>query len=672
MSNLGFNILTVPLLQGDKNSCLDNPNNIVISQSFAQKYYPNKNPMGKTITIQSHGSFHDMKISAVLGQIPKNSLFQPEILLPMKFMDQNLLEEWKTSWGVNIVMTLVLLRENVSIDLLTQKFANFVQANLPNWFSGEYHFQPLSKVHLYSTNINSGFGEYGNIDQVRLFAAIALVILLIACINFINLSIAQTSRRVKEMGIRKIVGASRFSLVKHLLGESLLITGLSLVVAIWLLELSIPFANHILNRQMDLSMTHNMAFFVLIPFFALVVGLACGSFMAFMLASSNPVTLFADKKMIYSGNSWLGRFMISFQFIAFCGLIIASFVIQNQMSYLRNKQVGYNTEQVMVLFLPDSESSQKHNLLKQELLKSTTIKNVSVSSFAPPSFGSRIGFPISTKEEPISMEWIIADRDFLSTLEIKLDAGRNFKADEKEAFLINQTAFNIHFPGQTFRQGLVLGRQNFPVIGIVQDFHTQSLYNPINPLLIKITDKDWQKYISCVTVRLHTGHIPEGIEYVRQIWQDTYPENIFSYRFIDEEFYLLYLDDQKFAYMIHFFTILAVVISCMGLYGLITFTAVQRTKEIGIRKVLGASVQNITTLLCKEFILIGVISSVIAIPIVNYLINIWLQNFAYHIDLAWWMFALAVASALIIALLTVSLRAIRTAIANPVKALRYE
>ncbi|HPG39592.1 MAG TPA: ABC transporter permease [bacterium] len=662
-----FQALTIPLLQGSPETCLNDPDALVISRAFSEKYFHGQNPLGKIVTIQFGGSLYDVKVTAVLGEIPENTFLNPDILLPLKFLEKGSHADFASSWGYNSITTLFLLRENALASQFTAKLNEFVATIAPEWFKPNYRLQPLTRAHLYSADIRCRIGMYGNIVQVRLFTAIALAILIIACINFINLSLAQVSRRVKEVGVRKVVGASRAALVCQLVGESLLLVGLALPVALVLLNLLLPYANHIFNRQMQLGVMTNFPFFATMIMIALMVGLVCGGITAFILSSLNPVVLFSQKQILSSGNSWFKRGMLAFQFITFCGLIIASLVIRNQMLFLRDKQVGYNTDQVMVVLRPDGDTNQKYQVFASALQNCTAIQSVTVSSFVPPAFGNWLW---TTLDENDNLEWIIADTGYLSVLDLKLVAGRNYRDNEPGAILLNETAFQQKFPGQPFVPEMEIGANNKKrVVGVVHDFHTHDLYQKIGPLFI---ENDTDNFIACISVKLAAGQIQEGIQQAKQIWQEIYPEDMFSYQFIDEKFDQLYQNDEKFAQLINFFTLLAVVIACMGLFGLSSFAARQRTKEIGIRKTLGATIKNITLLLCREYIIISLVSFVVATPLLHFLMKNWLQHFAYHIYLSWWIFTLAGFIALCIATVTVSWQVIRAACANPAEALRYE
>ena len=663
-----FNVLTIPLLQGNPETCLDDQEAIVISKAFSEKYFPGQSPIGQTLTIRYDGSFYNRKITAVLGEIPENTYLNPDVLLPMNFLEQHRQSGFMTGWGFNSITTLFLLRENTSVEEFTSTLNEFVATLAPDWFKPDYRLQPLTQVHLHSSDISCRIGKYGDINQVRLFTAIALIILVIACINFINLSLAQASRRIKEVGVRKVVGASRLTLIFQLVGESIILAGLALPVAFGLLQIILPYANHIFNRDMHLALMSNLPFFAVIILIVLTVGLVCGGFTAIVLSSLKPVSLFSERQKLSSGNSWFKRGMLAFQFVTFCGLIIASLVIRKQMLFLREKNLGYNSDQVMVILRAEGDTEEKTNVFKTELMNHAVIQKVTVSSFVPPAFGNWLWTSLYKNE---SVEWIIADTDYLDALDLKLVEGRNFRKNEPGAILLNETAFHQKFPGKIFVPEMEIGTENKKhVVGIVQDFHTHDLYQKIGPLFIENIALD--NFIACISVKLAAGQIQEGIRQTEQIWRKIYPDDMFSFQFIDEKFDQLYQNDKNFSQLINFFTLLTVVIACMGLFGLISFAAVQRTKEIGIRKTLGATIKSITFLLCKEYIIIGFISFVIAIPILHYLMKNWLQHFAYHISLDWWIFALAGGIALGIAMLTVSWQAIRAATANPVESLRYE
>lgn len=671
-----FEVFTFEFAIGDPKTALAQPNNVVLTERTARKYFGDADPIGQVLHYEGWAGPADLTVTGVLKNLPQNTHFDFDFLGSLDIIDTS---DFYWTWFTSL-WTYILLPENYPPEQLQAKFPDFIDRQIkPNLDRDESWFildlEPLTDIHLYS-QLDVQMKPTSNILFVYLFSAIAAIILILACINFTNLATARSLKRAKEVGMRKALGSQRYELIAQFLGESMLICILALALAIALAELSLPLFNSLAEKAIRIDYFNDG--FVLLALFGtvLVTGLLSGSYPAFALSRFQPVTVLKGTPGTgQTGSFTLRKSLVVFQFFISIVLIISVIAISSQLEFIRAKNLGANIEQVVVI--PMSEKAESFlNTIKQN----SNVINASVSSRVPveiESFDTRPVF-VQGFEKPIQMENFNIDEDFLATYQIELVAGRNLSrqfASDSTAFLLNESAV------QAFGWGtpeMAIGKQigwqfNYKkgqVVGVVKDFHMVSLHEAISPLILhKLPEAYWYNFIS---VRLRPQDISESLAFIEETWQNFNPRGGYDYFFVDDSFAKIHRADVRFGQVVSVFTAMAIVIACLGLFGLISYTAEQRTKEIGIRKVLGASVAGIVRLLSKEFVKLVMIANLVAWPIAWYAMRLWLQNFAYRIELNFWHLLLAGSVALLIAIASVSSQAIKAALADPVKALRYE
>lgn len=673
-----FEIFTFPLVQGNPKSALTQPNTVVISEDFAQKYFGASEPLGQTLRFDDQ----EYKITGVVKNVPRNSHFTFDFLVSFvtyNFWDLN-------EWRVNNFHNYLLLAPNTTPEMVESKIPALLKSHL-----GEQEFgaitrlqklQPLTDIHLRS-HLFREFGPNSDMAYIYLFTAIAFFILLIACINFMNLATARASKRTKEVGLRKVVGAQRQQLVRQFLGESVLFAFLALLIAIGLVELLMPSFNQLTGRELAVSYTQNPLFVFGLIAVTLLVGGMAGSYPAFFLSAFRPISVLKGATATNS-RSPLRKILVVVQFTISIALLIGTGVVFKQLNYIQTKKLGFNKDQVLVIRISESRVEQSPEPFKTEILQNPSIVSVAASDNLPggSDWGMPLRFEGAENNEMFSTRVLSVDNEFINTLEMEIVAGRNFSkefaTDVSEAFVLNETA--VRSLGWEDPLGRYLERptgrgadgqwqwQRGKVIGVVKDFHFRSLHEEIQPLTLFMFSDD----ASYLNVKVRSEDLSETLAFLQNIWQKHEPTRPFDYFFMDEAFDQLYQSEQQLSRIFTTFSALALLIGCLGLFGLASFMAEQRTKEIGVRKVLGASVASIILLLSKEFTKLVAIAFVIAGAIGWFAMDKWLQVFAYRIELGFDIFLAAGLIALLIAWLTVSYQSIKAALANPVEALRYE
>lgn len=671
-----FEVFTFEFAIGDPKTALALPNNVVLTERVAQKYFGDDDPIGKVLHYEGWAGPADLTVTGVLKNLPYNSHFDFEFLGSLEIIDTS---DFPWTWFTSL-WTYVLLPENYPPEQLKAKFPDFFNQQIkPNLDSDDSWFildlEPLTDIHLHS-QLDVQMKPTSNILFVYLFSAIAAIILVLACINFTNLATARSLKRAREVGMRKALGGQRRELIVQFLGESMLICILALALAIALAELCLPLFNSLAEKAVRIDYFNDG--FVLQALFGIVLitGLLSGSYPAFAISRFQPVAVLKGT----SGSGETGRFtlrkiLVVFQFFISIVLIISVLVISNQLDFIRAKDIGANIEQVVVIPM-----SEKAGAFLHTIKQNANVINASASSRVPveiESFDTRPVF-VQGFEKPIQMENFNIDEDFLATYQIELVAGRNLSrefAGDSTAFLLNESAvhaFGWGSPEEAIGNqiGWQFNYKKGQVVGVVKDFHMVSLHDAIHPLILhKLPEAYWYNFIS---VRLRPQEISESLAFIEKTWRNFNPRGGYDYFFVDESFAKIHRADARFGQVVSVFTAMAIIIACLGLFGLISYTAEQRTKEIGIRKVLGASVAGIISLLSKEFVSLVMIANLTAWPIAWYAMRLWLQNFAYRIELNIWVLLLAGGVALLIAIVTVSAQAIKAALADPVEALRYE
>ena len=679
-----LDILKLPMVYGDRSQALTRPLTMVISKTKADKYFPGQNPVGKVMYLNDDKT-KSYTIGGVMQDIPKTShLSGFNFLLTL-----NNVEFWKgeqNNWDDSNYPDYVLVRPGTNIPRLEKKITKDIVYNyyLPTMLKDgtkdaeklvakfNIVLQPVADINLYSYDIQDEL-SHGDIRFVWLFGAVAAFILIIACINFINLSTAKSANRAKEVGLRKVVGSYRSSLISQFLTESLLYSFFSFAVGMALAWLLLPYFNTLASK--DLVMPWGEWWLVpIVLISAFIIGIVAGLYPAFYLSGFKPAQVLKGTLSTGSKSPLLRNSLVVFQFTTSIVLIISTIVIYNQMQYILNKKVGFDKDQVVVIQGTNTLGDKNVRSFKNELMKLASVKSASISDYLPVNDGKRNGETFFNEgrtklDAGVGGQYWQVDDTYLKTMGIKLVEGRNFSYDiagDTSALIINQTMakkLNLKNPiGKRITQGYV-----FTVIGVAQDFNFQSMREEVGPLALHFGISP-----SIVTVKVKGADMKNTLVAITNTWKSFSPSQPIRYTFLDESFANMYADVQRMGRIFTTFGILAIIIACLGLFALSAFMAEQRSKEIGIRKVLGASVSGITALLSMDFVKLVALAIVIASPIAWWAMNKWLQGFAYRAPVSWWIFVLAGAAAIIIALLTVSFQSIKAALANPVRSLKSE
>ncbi|MCI0692155.1 ABC transporter permease [candidate division KSB1 bacterium] len=679
-----FDIFAYDFLQGDPTSALREPNHAVLSEPLALKLFAGKNPMGKTIQIEdNYGSF-DYTIAGVVAEPNRNSHLQANFFVSLNSKGIGEYAYNLTNWaGNNFLRTYIRTRTGTDPKAVEAKFPALLNQYAANdlaaaGFKKTHFLQPVRDIHLHS-NLS---GESGNssITYVYVLSAIAFSILLIACINFMNLSTAKSSKRAREVGVRKAVGSSRSALALQFLGESWVMTVMALLLALVAVELFLPTFNQMAGRTLTLPLTPAMISALLA--IAVATGLGAGCYPAFYLSSFAPVMALQGKLSERFSAAALRKILVMAQFVIAIILITGVTVILQQLEYIQNKHLGFAKEHRLVIPFRTREAVKHQEAFKQKLLRDHNVVSASAASAYPGIFvvnDNQFFTEGKTMNDAINCKISYSDEAIVESLGFEIIRGRTFSkertADREAAILVNEAT--LHglglTPDEAVGSRLYSTWENntsvFEIIGVMRDFHFQSLHEAVRPFVFLLGgDRD----LPYLVVHAKAADFKQFIAGLEQQWRESIPNVPFEFTFLEEQLDQLYRADQRVAAIVGYFTVVAILISCLGLYGLASFAAEQKTKEIGIRKVLGASVSGIVALLSKDFVKLVLIANLIGWPVAYFAINQWLQNFAYRTEIGWWVFALAGGLALAIALLTVSTQAIRAAIANPVEALRYE
>ena len=670
-----FDIFSIEILSGNKSELLTQKYSGVISESLAQKYFGNASPIGQTIRYKEA---HPYTIVGVMADMPVNSHFQIELLLDFAGM----LDSEATTiddWNANYFYTYCLLKEDADPQALEAKLPQLVAKYIEDPTAGaeafqntRYYLQALPDIHLYS-NINFEINPNGEIRTMRVFALIAILILLIAGINYINLSTAKAFRRAQEIGIRKTIGAQRRQLIFQFLGESFFLSFCSLFLALSLVHYLLPGFSAFVGRELSLSPIEQSW---LIPFLFLIfllVGLLSGIYPALVLSSFKPIATL--KSVTPSGNkrSVLRNALVVTQFTISAALIISTLVISRQLDFIQNKDMGFSREQVVVLNIRDFELRKKTSVLKEELLRIPEVEMVSTASDMPNFFDSSTGadWPGKPADVDVRLYTGLIDYDYLDLFDMELAEGRGFSrefGDERNAVLLNESAVKaLGWEEPIGKQLLKWGQDTATVVGVLKDFHHNSLHLSIAPMQLFFSDASRQ-----VAVKVSGKHLPETIAAIETAQKQFAPNFPVEYQFFEESFEQAYQNEIKTGKMARWFTLLIIIIACLGLYGLSAFTLEMRTKEVGIRKILGATVSSLLLLLSRNFVSLILLAFLIAAPVAYYLMAEWLQNFAYHTDIGFSIFIWTLVAMLAVTLLTVGYKTLKTDMGRPVDALESE
>ncbi|MGN6601462.1 MAG: ABC transporter permease [Ginsengibacter sp.] len=671
-----FKIFDFPLIYGDKNTALKEPMSVVLSQTAAKKYFGNKNPVGQTVILT--GKNLNATVTGVMKDIPENSQIKADMIVSMSSQKQIYGGTNDSSWANFYLNSYLLLKPHTNYKKLEAKFPDFLDRHTGKelkeaQMSFTLFLEPLRDVYLYSTRDGS---QSGNINNVYIFSVIALFILLIACINFINLTTARSAERAKEVGIRKVIGAARLQLAKQFTGESVVISLIAFIISVILCALLLPSFNQLAGKQISTAFFYHPMYIVSLFLISVAIGIIGGFYPALVLSSYKPVAVLKGRFLTGNKGVLLRKGLVIFQFTISIILITGTLIVYNQLHYMRSRDLGFNKDQTMII---DTNDDKNKDAFKESLSSIQGVRSTAFSSGIP---GGGVNTAYSKVEnnngemQTTNLDIYFVDFNFINQYQMKLVAGRAFSpdygGDTTHAMVINESASKLlgfaspqQAIGKNFDQW---GRQG-KIIGVVKDFHYQALQQPIKALSMRIDSSDNYQFLS---VKVAAKNLPSTIKAIESKWNQIIPNRPFDYSFLDESFDKQYRAEDRFGELFFNFAILAIFISCLGLLGLASYSTLQRTKEISVRKVLGASVSGVTTLLTKDFIRLVLIGLLIASPIAWFIMNKWLQGFAYRTNIGWGTFAFAGIIAVLIAIITVSFQAIKAAVANPVKSLRSE
>lgn len=683
-----FDVFTLPMIAGNPRTALTEPNSIVITESVAKKYFGRTDVIGETLTVNNTQS---RKITGVIKDIPPNSHFSFTSFIPTVENPDALEDTWVgQNWN-----TYILLKDGAAVETVIPLLNKMTDRHLGpqlkaivgktlNEFLSEGNFFKVSltalpDIYLHSDRIGELYGT-GSIQNVYIFSTIALCILIIAIINFMNLASARSVSRAREVGMRKAMGSLRGALVRQFITESVLTCAVAMVLAVIVTVLVFPFFNELTGKPIDPSVlvTPRIALGMVILTF--VVGVLSGSYPAFYLSAFKPIAVL---KGTYNGSGQRSVFrnvLVVFQFASSVLLIAGTLIVFRQLQYIQQKDIGYTREQLLIINNVD-KLDRRLDAMKTSLLQVPGVERVTVTGFLPVNYyrnnDSFFTSPALELKDAISVQKWVIDEDYLETMGMQLVEGRNFSkeiAADTASLILNESAAKFigsHDILERKLYGVVdentKTRREFRVIGVVKDFNFSTLREPVKPLAFTFGTNN-----GGMTVRLQGKDIVETVSAIESKWKSVAPDLPYEYSFMDADFDNLYKGERQSGKLITYFASLSILISCLGLFGLATFVTEQRTKEIGIRKVMGASIPGITALLSKDFLTLVLIAVVIAVPVAWYFMDGWLQKFAYHIKVEWWIFGVASVIALFIALMTVGVQAIRAALLNPVKSLRSE
>lgn len=680
-----FSVFTLPMMKGNPKNALAEPKTMVLTKTTAHKYFGEADPIGQSLTVGDLGLF---RVTGVCEDVPSNTHFHYDMFGSFESVRTG--DKWLASGAY----TYVKLREGHSltqVEAISRGFvAKYIAPEIKEFFGLDFtefqkkgnrfgfQFQPITDIHLHS-DLDDELEANSDAKYVYIFSVIAFFILLLACINFTNLSTAGSASRSKEVGIRKVLGSVRTQLVTQFLTESVLLTFFALVLALVLVFLLLPSFNLLSGKQFTASDLVNGRLLIGAVVSSLVIGLLAGSYPAFVLASFKPITVLKGKLQIGGRSGWLRNALVTTQFVVSIGMIVATIVANRQIQFMQNKKVGFDREQVLVLH-DTHVLGAKADAFKAELAKLSSVVKVASAGFLPAGHTSQSVDGVQVQDGARTAthrtKGYYIDEEYLPTLGIGLAQGRNFSkafSTENSSVLLNEAAVRTYgFKNPIGQQISTVGdgsegsKHTYTVVGVVKDFHFESMHQHIAPLVI-FYGKDNNQ----LALRIQTNDIPRLLQKIEQQWKAT-TDNPFAYSFLNERFSKMYQSEQHISQLFGVFAGLAVLIACLGLFGLAAFTTHQRTKEIGVRKVLGSSVTGIVTLLLTDYLKLILIATLIASPIAGYTMSQWLRDFAYRIDLPWWAFALAGVLATVVALLTVSYLAIKAALVNPVKSLKAE
>jgi len=657
-------IFSFPLIQGDPQTALSAPLSTVLTESQAQKYFGAEDPVGKTITIAGR---YDFKVTGLMEDPPLNSHLRFDMLVPVEFLEEF---GWDLEqWDRFFIDTYVQLHPESPV-VEKEKLSGYIHTKIEDSDNLELFLFPIHDIHLRSSDIG-GMGRTGNIKNVYLFSIISLFILLIACINFMNLSTTQSKKRIKEIGMRKVVGASRKDIIKQFYGESILITLVALGLAFILIELFLPVFNGLSGKELRLDFSENYGFFIIVLGIVFAAGFISGSYPALLLSSFKPIEMFRGKWASGSNiQSFSRKFLVVAQFSISIVLIIGTAIVYTQMDFLRHRNLGFDHERIASMELTRN-LRQKYDVMKTDLLNLSYVSHVTSASKRPFTHISSTDWHSPDNNRYVRLAFTDVGYDYLETFGLELKEGRFFSKEyslDENNYILNETAVRQMGFANPLGQEIEVFDKKGIVIGVVEDYHYESLHSPVGPLVLRFAEGG-QTYLY---TKIQPTDLENALKDFERIWNRLELDYPFNYRFFDTDFDGMYRTENRFKKILGYFAIFAVFISCLGLFGLACYLTEQRTKEIGIRKVLGASIPRLILMFSKEFAKWVIFANLIAWPVAYFAMSKWLQGFAYRTGIQIWIFLLSSFLALLIALGTVTVHTTKAALANPAESLKYE
>lgn len=683
-----FNVFTVKVLKGNPATALADPFSVMLTEDAAKKYFGDEDPMNKTVRFNGQ---LDFKVTGIYKAFPSNSHLHPGMLLSFASLRDTAVygeEQLRTNWGNNSFFTYLLLPEDYAAKNMEARFPAFIDKHMdhndyrgknPSQFT-QLHLQKLTDIHLHS-HTDYEAEPNGDIKRVYIFSAIALFILLIACINYMNLSTARSALRAKEIGIRKVIGARKKELILQFLGESVLICWAATVLAFSLTYFLLPLLNQVAGKQIlfDVLLSSKVIIPLLITPF--VVGILSGIYPALFMSSFQPIKTLKGLFKVQGSSISFRKVLVVTQFSISIILIITTMIVFQQLNYMQKKSLGFDKDKIVTMSY-NNEVGKQYESFRTALLQHSDFKNVTRSSRIPTgrlldNMGAEIANGDSMLPVAADIKYVNADYDFVSTFGIPMKAGRYFSRDfgtDTASYVINESALkalNIKDAHAAVGKDFSYGGKKGHIVGVINDFHFESMHQAILPMvLIMLPERN--NYFNNFSIKIASNNIGSSMQVLTNLWKQYFPDTPFDYTFLDQNFDKLYESELRQATLFTSFACIAIFIACLGLLGLSAFAISQRIKEIGVRKVLGASTQSIVGLLSKDFLRLVVVAAVFAFPIAWYAMNNWLEDFAYRTSIHWWVFVIAALLAAAVAFVTVSLQAVKAAVSNPVKSLRTE
>ena len=675
-----FRVFDFKLLKGDMDKALQAPFTVVLTQTTAKKYFGDKDPVGQTLTFDTEDGDRTATVTGLMEDFPENSQIKASMLLSMPSLIQVYAKNYADNWTVHHPASYLLLYPHTNPKTLEAKLPAFLQRRIGEMMAKNKMFytltlHPLKEVYLHFGNKYAWSGVDGSERNVYIFSIVAVLILLIACFNFINLTTARAAERAKEVGIRKVVGAQRRQLSLQFIGESIILCCCAFLLTLILSALLIPLFNQLAGKTVSKGLFQNWPAIGCLWLGAIGIGLLAGSYPAWVLSAFRPVTVLKGRFVTGGKGVLLRKGLVITQFTISLALIAATIIVYRQMSYMRSQDLGFQKDQMLVI---STFNEKPQYVFRDAISRLKGVKGSTFSSAVPGGDNSSAYTKmenVSSEMQESNMDLYFVDFDYIDQYKMKLVAGRAFSrdmaTDSTQAMVINEATAKVlgySTPQQAIGRRFSQWGRDGKIIGVLKDFHVRSLQQAIKPLTMRIEPDSWWQ----LSVHVAARDLPNTMAAIEKQWNVLVPGRPFTYNFLDASFDKQYRGEERFGNLFFYFSILAIVVSCLGLLGLVAYSTVQRTKEIGIRKVMGASVLNVVTLLSKDLIKLVLIAVIIAVPVVWYAMYQWLQGFAYRTTVEWWVFALSGLLAVAVALFTISFQSIKAALVNPIQSLRSE